>query len=281
MKKITNKEIMQFKEYLLCEEKSEATTEKYIRDLTVFSKWSNGKNITKELVLSYKQEISLKYAPASVNSMLSSINNFFTYKAWHELKVKSLKIQKPLYIDKSKELTKKDYQKLLETARNLPNPRLYYLLQTICACGIRVSELKFITTDALNIGKSIIRSKGKTREILIPLKLCTILKKYASEKGIKDGPVFVTYNGRPLDRTNIWVQMKNLCKKSGIPAEKVYPHNLRHLFARTFYASQKDVVRLADILGHSSVNTTRIYTMENSDVHRRQMQNLGLFDLDV
>ena len=281
MKKITDKQIIQFKEHLLCEEKSEATITKYIHDLETFCEWCGKKNVTKTLVLEYKQEITEKYAPRSVNSMISSINCFFAYKGWHDLKVKSIKIQKHMYMDKSKELTKQEYKRLLDIARKRTNPRLYYTLQTICSCGLRVSELKFITVDALQSGRAVINCKGKSREIFIPSKLCSLLKKYASEKNITSGSVFVTKNGRPIDRSNIWLQMKKLCKKAGISEEKVYPHNLRHLFAKTFYSSQKDVVHLADILGHSSVNTTRIYTMENGDIHRKQMQNLGLFDSEA
>ena len=190
-----------------------------------------------------------------------------------------LKIQKQIFAEKSKELTKLEYEKLLDAAKSRKNKRLYYLMQTICASGIRVSELKAITVETIAAREAIIKSKGKMRVVILPKDLCKILAKYAKEENIKSGPVFITKSGKPLDRSTIWKMMKHLCESAGVDKEKVFPHNLRHLFARTYYSIQKDIVRLADILGHSSVNTTRIYTMETGDIHRKQIQKLGLFRL--
>ena len=190
--------------------------------------------------------------------------------------MKSLKIQKQVFASKDKELTKEEYDKLLDAARSKKNERLYLLMQTICSTGIRVSELKFITVAAVSSGVAEIRCKGKFRQVFLPKKLCKILTEYIRERKIKSGAVFISKNGKPLDRSNIWADMKKLCEVAGVSKDKVFPHNLRHLFARTYYSLQKDIVRLADILGHSNVNTTRIYTMEIGDVHRKQIERLGL-----
>lgn len=276
MKKITNKSIEKFKNYLICEEKSSATLEKYIRDVTAFMQWLGGRAVDKSVVMEYKKTLIEKYAPASTNSMLSSLNSFFDYAEWFECKVKTIKIQRQMFVNKDKELTKEEYSKLLKAARQKKNEKLYMLMQTICSTGIRVSELKFITAEAVRYGQTNINCKGKMRVVILPQQLCKMLVGYMKQQGISSGPVFISKNGKPLDRSNIWKLMKNLCKAAGVPREKVFPHNLRHLFARTYYSLEKDVVRLADILGHTSVNTTRIYTMESGEVHRRQIQKLGL-----
>ena len=276
MKKITNTQIKQFKNYLTEEEKSSNTIEKYIRDVTAFSAWLNGKEVTKQAVLQYKKELIEKLAPASVNSVLSSLNSFFAFNEWHDCKVKNLKIQKQIFSSNEKELTKQEYERLLNVAKSKLNKRLYYLMQTICSTGIRVSEIKFITVNSVKTGQAEINCKGKMRRVFLPKQLCRMLKEYIKENNIKNGCVFVTRNGQPLDRSNIWSDMKKLCKMAGVSKDKVFPHNLRHLFARTYYSIQKDIVRLADILGHSSVNTTRIYTIETGEIHRRQIQKLGL-----
>lgn len=276
MKKITDKIIKKFKEYLIDEEKSKATIEKYIRDLTVFVSWLGGAELNKTMVLGYKEYIISKYAPASVNSILSSLNSFFDFIDEYGLKVKNLKIQKQIFAKNEKELTKAEYDRLLSAAKAEGNQKLNLLMQTICATGIRVSELKYITVEALKDGRADVNMKGKLRVIIIPKELCKMLKKYAAEQKISSGSIFVTKTGRPLDRTNIWKLMKSLCESANVDKGKVFPHNLRHLFARTFYSIEKDIVRLADILGHSSVNTTRIYTMETWEICRRQVQRLGL-----
>ena len=276
MKKITVELINQFKNYLINEEKSQATIEKYIRDITAFMVWASNRVIDKTLVIEYKNVIIESYAPASANSMLSSINSFFMYVEWYECKVKTFKVQKQIFADKNKELTKSEYEKLLKTAKNKNNEKLYLLMQTICGTGIRVSELRYITKDSVIRRQATINCKGKMRVVILPEKLCAALRKYANEQKIMNGSIFVSKNGKPLDRSNIWKMLKSLCEDAGVSKDKVFPHNFRHLFARTYYSIEKDVVRLADILGHSSVNTTRIYTMETGDVHRMQLQRLGL-----
>lgn len=279
MKKITQEMVVNFKKFLIDEEKSNATLEKYMRDINAFREWLGNRIVEKVMVLEYKAYLVENYAPASANSMLSSINSFFEFNEWHELKVKMLKIQKQIFAEKNKELTKAEYERLLDAAKSKKNERLYYLMQTICSSGIRVSELKSITIEAVKERRAIIKCKGKMRIVILPKELCKMLADYAKEQKITSGPVFVTKTGKPLDRSAIWKMMKQLCESAGVPKEKVFPHNLRHLFARTYYTIQKDIVRLADILGHSSINTTRIYTMETGDIHRRQIQKLGLLRL--
>lgn len=276
MKKLTVELINKFRNYLVNEEKSQATLEKYIRDITAFMVWLKGRAVDKTTVIEYKNAIIESYAPASANSMLSSINSFFVYMEWYDCKVKTFKIQKQIFANKEKELTKGEYEKLLKAAKSKNNEKLYLLMQTICGTGIRVSELRYITVEAVTKGQAIINCKGKMRIVMIPDQLCRALKHYLKEQGIVNGPVFISKNGRPLDRSNIWKMLKKLCESAGVSKNKVFPHNFRHLFARTYYALEKDIVRLADILGHSSVNTTRIYTMETGDVHRMQIQRLGL-----
>ena len=276
MRKITNELIHSFKNYLIEEEKSENTIEKYIRDITFFMAWLCGQKVTKILALEYKKELCVKYAPASVNAAISSLNNFFAFMEWHDIRIKALKIQKQIFSSKDKELTKAEYERLLNAAKSKNNERLYYLMQTICSTGIRVSELRYITTSAVHSGQAVINYKGKMRIVILPKELCKMLKGYIRDNNIKNGSVFVSRTGKPLNRSYIWKMLKALCKNAGVSKDKVFPHNFRHLFARTYYSLQKDIVRLADILGHSSVNTTRIYTIETGEVHRRQMQKLGL-----
>lgn len=268
--------IKKYHAYLLNEEKSEATIEKYIRDIKTFCHFVGEKEISKGLVLEYKNKLLEKYAPASVNSMLSSLNSYFSFFGCYDLKVKNVKIQKQIFVSDEKELSKTEYERLLETAKKRQNERLYLLMQTICSTGIRVSELKFITAEAVGKGFSEISCKGKRRKVFLPNALCKLLKNYLKKMKIKSGPVFITKNGNPLNRSNIWNDMKKLCLKAGVSAQKVFPHNLRHLFARTYYSVQKDIVRLSDILGHSNINITRIYTKESGEIHRKQIQKLGL-----
>lgn len=276
MRQITNELIENFKIDLVEEEKAQATIEKYIRDILAFVEWLSGRTVEKQTVLEYKQKLIEKYAPASVNSVLSSLNRFFAFAEWFNCKVKSIKIQKQVFVKQERELTKAEYDRLLAAALHKDNKRLYLLMQTICSTGIRVSELKFITVEAVKAQKAIINLKGKTRSVFLPDMLCKMLLRYIKEEKIKSGSVFVSKNGRPLDRCNIYHDMKKLCESANVDRSKVFPHNLRHLFARTYYSIEKDISRLADILGHSSVNTTRIYTMETGEVHRKQIQKLGL-----
>lgn len=276
MRQITNELIENFKIDLVEEEKAQATIEKYIRDILAFVEWLSGRTVEKQTVLEYKQKLIEKYAPASVNSVLSSLNRFFAFAQWFNCKVKSVKIQKQVFAKQERELTKAEYDRLLAAALHKDNKRLYLLMQTICSTGIRVSELKFITVEAVKVQKAIINLKGKTRSVFLPDMLCKMLLRYIKEEKIKSGSVFVSKNGRPLDRCNIYHDMKKLCESANVDRSKVFPHNLRHLFARTYYSLEKDISRLADILGHSSVNTTRIYTMETGEIHRKQIQKLGL-----
>ncbi|MBE6696343.1 MAG: integrase [Ruminococcaceae bacterium] len=276
MRTITKEIVEKFRNYLLAEEKALATLEKYIRDVRAFSAWLGGKCVDKKEILNYKEELCEKYSVASVNSVISALNTFFAFCDWNEFIIKAIKMQRQIFASKEKELTKQEYERLLRTAESKGNERLYLLMQTICSSGIRVSELKYITVESLKKERAEINCKGKRRQVLLPTDLCKMLKAYAERQKIKSGPVFITKTGKPLDRSNIWSDMKKLCREAGVSEKKVFPHNLRHLFARTYYTIPKDIVRLADILGHSSINTTRIYTMENGDVHRRQIQKLGL-----
>jgi len=276
MYEFTKHTIENYKNHLIEEEKSTVTIEKYIRDINTFAEWANGREITKALVLEYKNILIEQYAPASVNSVLSSLNGYFNYIERYDLKVKNLKVQRQIFCKSEKELTKAEYERLLKAAKSKKNERLYLIMQTICATGIRVSELKYIDVNAVNFGQAQVKLKGKIRMVILPRELCALLKKYIKEKNITSGSIFITRKGQPVDRHSIWKSMKQLCESAGVSKDKVFPHNLRHLFARTYYSLQKDIVRLADILGHSNVNTTRIYTIENGETHRRQMQRMGL-----
>ena len=275
MRILTKESINEYESNLVNEEKSQITIEKYMRDIRTFADWLGYKEFDKTDVLAYKSELQKRYAPTSVNTVISSLNSFFVYHEWYDMKVRTLKIQRQMFAEEERELTKSEYERLLIVAEK-KNKRLYLLMQTICSTGIRISELNFITLEAIQKGKADIQAKGKRRTVFFPKQLCHVLKEYAKKQGIKKGAIFVTKGGLPMNRSNIWAAMKKLCKEANVSEEKVFPHNLRHLFARTYYSQQKDIVRLADILGHSSVNTTRIYTMESGNIHRKQIQKLGL-----
>lgn len=262
MKNITMKTLEEFKMYLYEEEKSDNTIEKYVRDTVFFFEWLDGRDVSKAVVLEYKRMLCEKYAPRSVNSVLSSLNALFSYMNWYELKVKTLKIQRRIFADKEREITKAEYTRLLNAAKEEGNERLYYLIQTIASTGIRISELRYITCEAVNSGQSVINCKGKIRQIFLPKQLCKMLKTYIKKLLLNSGPIFVTRSGKPIDRSTVWKMLKGLCESAHVAKSKVFPHNFRHLFAKTFYSLQKDIVRLADILGHSSIETTRIYTIE-------------------
>lgn len=274
--KMTEKLIAQFKSRLIEDEKSDATIRKYIHDLEKFFRFTGGETVTKEMTVCYKQHLLERYAPSSVNSMLAAVNCFFKQMGWFDCVVKTLKIQRQAFRAKERELTKEEYFRLLEAARAKNDIRLYLLMQTICATGIRVSELQFITVRAVRRGFATVMLKGKVRTVLLPSALCEELKDYAEKMGIQDGSLFISHSGRPLDRSNIFRSMKALCETAGVDREKVFPHNLRHLFASLFYEAEHDLSRLADILGHSSVNTTRIYTSVSGEKHARQIEKLGL-----
>lgn len=265
-----------FRQHLLEQERSENTISKYLRDARAFVGFIGKKALDKAVLVEYKSHLAEKYAPASVNSMLAAVNCFLEFIGRRDLHAKPLKIQKPLFAEREKELTKEEYERLVKTAKESGNERLSLIVETICSTGIRVSEVKFITVEAVRTGRAEINCKGKHRVVFLPDDLRELLARYIERRGIKGGSVFVTKNGKPLDRSNIWRDMKNLCERAEVTRQKVFPHNLRHLFARTFYAVEKDLLRLADILGHSSINTTRIYTMESGEEHARMLNNLKL-----
>ena len=273
---ITAKMIAGFKEHLILEERSTATIQKYIRDVKAFAEYANGA-VIKETVIAYKKHLQECYAVRSINSMLASINSLFAFLGWHDLKVKSLKLQQQVYCPEEKELTKAEYTRLCRAAQNKHNERLNLILQTICGTGIRVSELQWITVEAVKTGEAVVSCKAKTRSVFIVKELKQKLLRYAAEQGIKSGMIFVTRTGKPISRTNIWREMKALCIEANVNPQKVFPHNLRHLFARVFYGIEKDIAKLADILGHSSINTTRIYIIYTGTEHRRRIENMHLF----
>ena len=273
---ITAKMIAEFEEHLILEERSVATIQKYIRDVKALTAYAQNSAITKETVIAYKKYLQENYAVRSVNSMLASINSFFSLFGWNDLKVKSLKLQQQVFCSEEKELTKEEYTRLCRTAERKHNERLNLILQTICGTGIRVSELQYITVEAVKHGEAVVNCKAKTRSVFIVKELRQKLLRYAAEQNIKSGMIFVTRTGKPISRTNIWREMKALCLEANVNPQKVFPHNLRHLFARVFYGIEKDIAKLADILGHSSINTTRIYIISTGTEHRQRMENMRL-----
>ena len=273
---ITAKAIAEFKEHLILGERSVATIQKYTRDVKAFSAYTQNSTIAKEIVIAYKKYLQENYAARSVNSMLASINSFFSFFGWNDLKVKSVKLQQRVFCPEGKELTKAEYTRLCRTAEHKRNERLCLILQTICGTGIRVSELQFITVEAAGCGEAVVSCKAKTRSVFLVKTLRQKLLRYAAEQGIKNGMIFVTRTGKPISRTNIWREMKTLCAEANVDPQKVFPHNLRHLFARVFYGIEKDIAKLADILGHSSIDTTRIYIISTGTEHRQRMENMRL-----
>jgi len=274
---LTQNVVDDFAAYLKNEEKSENTIQKYIHDIQDFMHFMNYLEITKGMVIAYKNKlISENYAIRSINSMLAALNSLFTFLNWEDFKVKSIKLQQQVYCSEEKELTKAEYVRLVETAKRKGNERLNLILQTICGTGIRVSELPYITVEAVNCGEAVVSLKGKARTVFIVRELRRKLLCYAKEREIETGPIFITRNGTPMCRTNIWREMKNLCEQAEVNPDKVFPHNLRHLFARTFYGIEKDIAKLADILGHSSINTTRIYVITTGFEHRKRMESMRL-----
>ena len=273
---LTESLIRKYLTYLQEQERSPHTISKYAHDIGALLTHLDGAPITKVALIDWKEQLTGTLAPASVNSMLVAVNGFFQFCGWQNLKIKLLKIQKSVFIDEEKELSRAEYERLVYAAKQQENERLALVLQTICATGIRVSELKFITAEAVNTGRAEISNKGKRRIVFLPRKLRKLLTAYLRKEGKSSGIVFTTRNGKPLDRSNIWRDMKALCQSADVDPEKVFPHNLRHLFARTFYSVDHDLSRLADILGHSNIATTRIYTAECGNVHAQQIEKLGL-----
>ena len=278
MKKIiiTESMIAEFTAWLKMEEKSSGTREKYIRDIIAFSRWLDGRAVSKESGIEWKDHLLQdNYAPVTVNSMISAVNCFFRFCGIPE-KIKFVRIQRNIFREKSKELTKTEFLRLVDAAELKGKKRLSLLMETLCATGIRVSEIKYITLEAAKMGIATISLKGKVRTIMLPAKLCRKLIKYAKKEKIASGEIFITGKGRTLSRGQIWAEMKRLCKSAGVEATKVFPHNLRHLFAATFYRIYKDVVRLADVLGHSSIETTRIYLTTTGEEHRLMLEQMKL-----
>lgn len=273
---LSDKTIKNYIRYLHEQERSVSTIKSYQRELLSLQLFLDDSPLTKDKLLSYKTMITSQYAPTTCNVSIAAINNLLKYMCRPDLTLKPLKIQKQIYETANKELTKKDYNKLIKAALINGDERTALAIQTICATGIRVSELQFITIEALKQGQAQVNNKGKNRIVFIPKTLSNLLKKYVVNHNISSGPIFVTRSGKCLDRSNLWKSMKQLCSIAGVKSSKVYPHNLRHLFAKTYYTQQKDISRLADILGHSSINTTRIYTRESGAVHARQIEGLGL-----
>lgn len=275
-RQLTKEKIALFEAYLVREERSAATVEKYLHDLRAFYSFTVDKELVKTDVLDYKSKLLTKYSVASANSMLAAMNAFFHFIGWFDLCVKQYKIQKAAFCAEDKELTKTEYIHLLEAAKLKGNERLNLIIQTICGSGIRVSELQYITVEAVKRGEAVVNCKGKNRRIFIVDKLRKNILGYIKAKKIKSGAVFVTRTGKPVSRHNIWRDMKALCKDAGVSPSKVFPHNLRHLFARTFYSIEKDISKLADILGHTNINTTRIYIVTTAAEHKRKMENMRL-----
>lgn len=274
---LTEKKIRDFFFYLKNEEKSENTVQKYLRDVRAFAAYLGGVAVTKEAVIAYKGKLlSENYAVRSINSMLASLNSLFSFLGWTDCKVKAVKLQAQIYCSEEKELTKAEYIRLVNTAKQSGNERLNLILQTICGTGIRVSELKYITVEAVKSGEAVVSLKGKIRSVFIVKELQKKLLRYAAEQNIQSDSIFITRTGKPMSRTNIWREMKGLCEQANVNPQKVFPHNLRHLFARVFYGIERDIAKLADILGHSSINTTRIYIISTGSEHRKRMEHMRL-----
>ena len=274
---ITREALGKFTLMLRERERSPGTIEKYLRDIRAFAAWLGGAEVTRERAAAWRDSLLERgYAPVTVNSMVAAVNQFFAFLGWEDCKVKALKIQRKLFRDDRKELTREEYQRLLDSAHDLGRERLALLLETICATGIRVSEVKYITVEAAHAGRAEISLKGKLRTILLPGRLCRKLKKYAKAQKTASGEIFLTRSGRSLSRRQIWAEMKRLCKAAGVAPSKVFPHNLRHLFARTFYKVCRDVVKLADVLGHSSIETTRIYLISTGAEHMKILSRMHL-----
>ena len=274
---MTIEQLMSFRAYLREGERSKATVEKYLCEVRQFSAYLDGKEVTKTATAQWKEQLLTSGCePSTVNGKLTALDCFFDFMGWGDCRVKHLKLQRKLFRDDSRELTKAEYERLIAAAGETGKERLALLMEAICATGIRVSEAKYLTVEAAQAGKAEIHLKGKVRVILIPGKLCRKLMKYAKKYKIAAGEIFLTRGGKSLSRKQIWAEMKAICKKAGVPPSKVFPHNLRHLFARTFYRVCRDVAKLADVLGHSSIETTRIYLISTGAEHTKTLDMLRL-----
>lgn len=273
---IKREKVEAFREHMILEERSKATIKKYIHDIECFLSYMEADPVTKERIIIYKEYLQKQYAARSVNSMLASLNSFFRFLDRPEFLVKQLKIQQQAFCPEERELTKQEYIRLVKSARKAGNIRLELILQTICCTGIRISELSFVTVKAVQMGYAEVSCKGKNRRIMIPGDLRKKLLLYIQKKGIVKGGIFITKAGNTVDRSNIWREMKSLAREAGVLPGKIFPHNLRHLFARSFYEIEKDIAKLADVMGHSSISTTRIYMISTGEEHRKQLERLGL-----
>jgi len=269
-----NKYIIDLKD----KENANSTIEKYVRDIQAFAKFLDGRMITKEIAIEWKVKLKETHAISSINSMIAAINSFCNFFDFN-IKIKQYKIQRQTFLPDKKDLSKEEYERILKAANSTKNERLFYIIQTICATGIRVSELQYITVESVKAGQAIITNKGKTRTIFIPNDLRNALLQYAPKHKILSGFIFITKKGQCVNRSNIWAEMKKLCVIANVDPKKVFPHNLRSLFSRMFYSIDKDLAKLADMLGHSNVNTTRIYIMGNGSEHRKIIENLCLSKL--
>lgn len=274
---LTKEQTAAYGRYLAAEERSPGTVAKYLRDVSAFARWLGSAPVSKELAAGWKEHLlSQGYAPATINSMLAALNGLFHFLGWDECRVRFLKIQRRLFRDAGRELTRPEYERLLAAARERGRERLALLMEAICATGIRVSEVRYLTVEAARQGKAEISLKGKIRTILLPGKLCRKLLQYAQKQKTASGAIFRTKSGKELGRRQIWAEMKRLCGHAGVDPRKVFPHNLRHLFAMVFYRTSRDIVKLADLLGHSSIETTRIYLVTSGAEHQRTLDRLGL-----
>ena len=276
-RQLTAGQIAGFGVYLRGAERSPGTVENYQRHVRAFAAWLGGAEVTRERAAAWREHlVSSGYRPASVNAMLAAVNRFFAWQGWTDCRVKALRVQKRLFREPGRELDREEYGRLLSAAQAAGRERLALLMEAVCATGIRVGEVKYLTVEAAKRGRAEIRLKGKVRAILIPGKLCRKLLKYAKKHNTASGEIFLTRSGRGLSRKQIWAEMKALCRAAGVAPSKVFPHNLRHLFARAFYRACRDVARLADVLGHSSIETTRIYLLSTGTEHRRTLERLRL-----
>lgn len=274
---LTGRKLDSYQQHLVEDERSGETIGKYMRDVKAFLAFlPREKTVDKETVIAYKKYLSEHYKGSSANSMLVALNGLLSFLGWDECRVKLLRTQRQNYRKPEKELNKEEYRRLLKAAKERKNERLYLLMQAICSTGVRVSEHRFITVEALRDGHARVTNKGKERVVLLPAELVTALSRYCSRRGITTGPVFITRSGKPMNRSNIWAAMKQLSREARVDPAKIYPHNLRHLFALSYYQLEKDLVHLADILGHSSVETTRIYTATSGLEQQKVLSRLGL-----
>lgn len=263
--------------WLRQEERADATREKYLRSIRAFAAWLGSAAVTKDAVTEWKAHlVQQRQAPSTINTALAALNGLFRFLGWEDCRAKFLKVQRCIFRAPERELTRAEYARLLAAAQSSGDTRLALLMESICATGIRVSEVQFLTVEAAQCGRAEVALKGKIRTILLAAKLCRKLLKYAKKQKIARGEIFLTTGGKGMDRRQIWSAMKRLCRKAGVAPSKVFPHNLRHLFATAYYHVYRDIVKLADMLGHSSIETTRIYLVESGTEHQRQLERLGL-----